>query len=178
MDPDPECAEEGRDRLVVSLTVFVGRVKPLVRIRFFLVRGRVRSWGGWFVDVVGVVGGESEGKAASLGGVVAGPGLVTRLSAVEAEVVLATPSALCCRHKWSRSGRCRVGVGRRRPISCRCRVGVVGVGRGSLSAAGGSIVCRVSRGSLASVGYGVSSQYIGDVGRGAVEGLEVPIVII
>ena len=38
MDPDPECAEEGRDRLVVSLTVFVGRVKPLVRIRFFLVR--------------------------------------------------------------------------------------------------------------------------------------------
>lgn len=57
MDPDPECAEEGRDRLVVSLTVFVGRVKPFVRIRFFLVRGRVRSWGGWFVDVVGVVGG-------------------------------------------------------------------------------------------------------------------------
>ena len=57
MDPDPECAEEGRDRLVVSLTVFAGRVKPIVRIRFFLVRGRVRSWGGWFVDVVGVVGG-------------------------------------------------------------------------------------------------------------------------
>ena len=57
MDPDPECAEEGRDWLVISLAVFVGRVKPLVRIRFFLVRGGVRSWGGWFVDVVGVVGG-------------------------------------------------------------------------------------------------------------------------
>ena len=44
MDPDPECAEEGRDRLVVSLTVFVGRVKPIVRIRFFLIRGRVHCY--------------------------------------------------------------------------------------------------------------------------------------
>ena len=55
---------------------------------------------------------------------------------------------------------------------------VLCIGRGSLSAAGGGIVCRVSRGPLASVGDDVSSQYIGDVGRGAVEGLEVPIVII
>ena len=57
MDPDPECAEEGRDRLVVSLTVFVGRVKPIVRIRFFLVRGRVRSWevGSTMLSVLSVV---------------------------------------------------------------------------------------------------------------------------